>query len=122
VALGASVIEKHFTLARADGGVDSAFSLEPQELASLVVESERSWKALGQVRYGPTEKEKKSLVFRRSIYVAQDIAEGEIFTKENLKILRPGYGAPPSLFRSILGSRASQNYTQGQPLLTHHLA
>jgi pseudaminic acid synthase len=116
VALGASVIEKHFTLARADGGVDSAFSLEPQELANLVNESERAWQALGQVRYGPTEAEQKSLMFRRSIYVAHDIAEGEVFTTENLRIVRPGDGAPPSIYTQLLGGKAKQNLFAGKPL------
>jgi pseudaminic acid synthase len=121
VALGASVIEKHFTLARADGGVDSAFSLEPQELASLVVESERAWQALGQVRYGPTEAEQKSLVFRRSIYVAKDIAEGEVFTTENLRIVRPGDGAPPSLLAHLLGSPSRFTLKRGRPLSVNEL-
>jgi pseudaminic acid synthase len=116
VALGATVIEKHFTLARADGGVDSAFSLEPQELASLVIESERAWKALGQVRYGPTEAEQKSLVFRRSIYVAKDIAVGELFTSENLRIVRPGNGCPPRFIQQLLGRPARQRYEAGAPL------
>ena len=116
VALGATVIEKHFTLARAEGGVDSAFSLEPHELASLVQESERAWQALGKVSYGPTEAERKSLVFRRSIYVAADIAEGELFTTENLRIVRPGHGAPPYLLKSILGRVARRNYNKGVPL------
>ena len=96
VALGASVVEKHFTLAREDGGVDSAFSLEPAELASLVSETERAWQALGQVRYGSTEAERKSLVFRRSIYVAEDIAVGELFTEQNIRIVRQGDGVTPS--------------------------
>ena len=116
VSLGASVIEKHFTLSRAEGGVDSAFSLEPHELKSLVVESERAWIALGQVRYGPTKAEQKSLVFRRSIYVAQDIAEGDVFTMDNLRIVRPGDGAPPSLLPQILGSHARRAYQRGTPL------
>ena len=116
VALGASVIEKHVTLARAEGGVDSAFSLEPHELASLVIESERAWQALGQVRYGPTEAEQTSLVFRRSIYVAADIAEGELFTTHNIRIVRPGDGAPPSLYKEILGSRAPKDLKRGEPL------
>jgi N-acetylneuraminate synthase len=116
VALGASVIEKHFTLARADGGVDSAFSLEPHELAALVHESERAWQALGQVRYGPTEAEQKSLVFRRSIYVAADIAAGETFTQENIRIVRPGHGAPPHLFEQLLGRRARRDFSIGTPL------
>ena len=116
VALGATVIEKHFTLSRAEGGVDSAFSLEPQELAALVQESERAWQALGQVRYGPTEAERKSLVFRRSIYVAADIAEGEAFTAKNLRIVRPGNGAPPHLLDTVLGKKARKKYTKGEAL------
>ena len=116
VALGASVIEKHFTLVRKDGGVDSAFSLEPQEMANLVVESERAWHALGTVRYGPTEAERKSLVFRRSIYVAQDINEGDLFTKENIRIVRPGDGASPHLYNQLIGRNARRAYMSGTPL------
>lgn len=116
IALGASVAEKHFTLARADGGVDSAFSLEPAEMASLVCETERAWKALGQVRYGPTEAERKSLVFRRSIYAAADIAEGEIFTETNIRIVRPGNGAPPKLYKNLLGTEAPTSFLAGQPI------
>ena len=115
IALGASVVEKHFTLGRSDGGVDSAFSLEPAELASLVSESERAWLALGQVGYGPTEAEEKSLVFRRSIYVAEDIAEGELFTTKNIRIVRPGDGAPPSFYKQILGLEARSCYQPGTP-------
>lgn len=116
VALGATVIEKHFTLSRAEGGVDSAFSLEPQELAALAQESERAWQALGQIRYGHTKAERNSLVFRRSIYVASDIAEGEAFTAENLRIVRPGNGAPPHLLETLLGKRARREYAKGEPL------
>ena len=116
IALGATVVEKHFTLKRSDGGVDSAFSLEPHELRDLVNETERGWHALGKVSYGPTEMEKKSLIFRRSIYVAEDIAEGEIFTKTNVRIVRPGYGAPPWLLKSLIGRKAKRNYTAGTPL------
>jgi N-acetylneuraminate synthase len=116
VALGASVVEKHFNLARADGGVDSAFSLEPAEMASLVTETERAWQALGEVRYGPTEAEKKSLVFRRSIYVAADIEEGEVFTADNIRIVRPGNGAPPWLLKHLLGRKARRDYIAGAPL------
>lgn len=93
VALGASVIEKHFTLARADGGVDSAFSLEPHELNSLVIETKRAWQSLGLVTYGPSKAEEKSCVFRRSIYICKDIAEGELFDETNIRIIRPGDGA-----------------------------
>ena len=121
IALGASVVEKHFTLARDDGGVDSAFSLEPAELASLVAETERAWKVLGRLRYGPTEAEQKSLVFRRSIYAAADIAEGEIFTKANIRIVRPGNGAPPLLYKHLLGRTARFNYSRGCPLRLDNL-
>jgi N-acetylneuraminate synthase len=116
VALGATVIEKHFTLSRAEGGVDSAFSLEPKELAAMVQESATAWEALGRVRYGPTEAESKSLVFRRSIYVAADIAEGEQFTAENLRIVRPGNGAPPCLLEKLLGRPARRGYKRGTPM------
>lgn len=116
VALGATVIEKHLTLSRAEGGVDAAFSMEPAELAALVQESERAWQALGDVHYGPTTAEASSLVFRRSIYVAEDIAEGEVFTTANLRIVRPGDGAAPSRLPAILGKRATRAYKKGSPL------
>ena len=116
VALGATVIEKHFTLDRAEGGVDSAFSLEPLELMSLVAESERAWESLGNVTYGPTEAEQNSLVFRRSIYVAADISIGESFSKENIRIVRPGLGAPPSIYQQLLGKKAARAFKKGEPL------
>ncbi|MCY7945779.1 pseudaminic acid synthase [Bacillus atrophaeus] len=116
VALGATVIEKHFTLSRADGGVDSAFSLEPHELKELVIETERAWQALGQITYGPTDKEKASLKFRRSIYVKKDIKAGEIFTKENIKVVRPGYGLEPKYFDLIIGKTAKKHISAGTPL------
>jgi pseudaminic acid synthase len=116
VALGASVVEKHFTLSRADGGVDSSFSLEPSELASLVTETERAWQAMGEVRYGPTEPEQKNLIFRRSIYAAADIAAGETFSKINIRIVRPGHGAPPALYRDLLGRSARRAFKRGEPL------
>lgn len=116
VALGASVIEKHFTLARSDGGVDSAFSLEPEELKALVIESKRAWEAIGSIYYGPTNAEKKSLIFRRSIYVAKNIKSGEVFTTKNLKIIRPGNGAPPYLLDSLLGKVARKDYQVGTAL------
>ncbi|MFN6338400.1 MAG: pseudaminic acid synthase [Cyanobacteriota bacterium] len=116
VALGASVVEKHFTLARADGGVDAAFSLEPAELTSLVSETERAWQALGHVHYGPTEAERKSLVFRRSIYAAADIAKGEPFTEANIRIVRPGHGAAPALYRKLIGRSAQRAFNFGEPV------
>jgi N-acetylneuraminate synthase len=116
VSHGASVVEKHFTLARADGGVDSAFSLEPAELASLVVETERAWQSLGHVAYGPTEAEKESLVFRRSLYVAEDMKAGEEFTSRNLRIVRPGSGLHPRFYEQVLGQRATRDLAKGEPM------
>ncbi len=113
VALGATVIEKHFTLNRVEGGVDSTFSMEPAEMAQLVVETERAWQALGQVSYGPTEKEKKSLVFRRSLYVVKDVKAGEVLTQENLRAIRPGYGLPPKYLPALLGRRLVKDVRMG---------
>ena len=116
VALGASVIEKHFTLSRADGGVDSAFSLEPREIASLVEETARAWLALGQVAYGPTEAERQSLVFRRSLYVVKDLEPGETLTTENLRAIRPGLGLAPKHFDVLLGKRVARKVARGTPM------
>ncbi|GAB3197249.1 pseudaminic acid synthase [Pontibacter aydingkolensis] len=116
VALGATVIEKHFTLLRADGGVDSAFSLEPQELHALVVESERAWQALGHVQYGVQRAEEKSRLFKRSVYAAKDIAAGEAFTKENIRVIRPGLGLAPKHYEELLGKAASKDIKAGTPL------
>ena len=116
VALGATVIEKHFTLARADGGVDSAFSLEPAEMRALVVESERAWQALGKISYGASADEKKSLVFRRSLYAVVDIAAGEAFTPENLRAIRPGLGLPPKYLDRLLGKTARRALPRGTPI------
>lgn len=115
VAHGATVIEKHFTLRRAEGGVDSAFSLEPEELASLVIETERAWQSLGKVTYGTTGEEQKSLVFRRSIYIARHIAAGEMLTSDNLRIVRPGDGLAPKYYDILLGRRASRDLEAGTP-------
>lgn len=116
VALGATVIEKHFTLRRADGGVDSAFSVEPDEMRLLVAESEQAWRALGRICYGPTKAEKGSMVFRRSLYVAADVRAGETFTPENLRAIRPGLGLPPKYFDVFLGKRANRDIVKGTPL------
>ncbi|OIQ97557.1 pseudaminic acid synthase [mine drainage metagenome] len=115
VALGATVVEKHFTLNRADGGVDSSFSMEPAEMAQLVIESERAWQALGMVSYGPTEKEQKSLAFRRSLYVVKDIKAGDVLTQENLRAIRPGLGLPPKYLHQILGKKTNRNVLKGTP-------
>lgn len=116
VALGATVIEKHFTLSRADGGVDSAFSLEPDELRSLVVESERAWQALGHVQYGVQRAEEKSLLFKRSVYAAKDIAAGEALTKENIRVIRPGLGLAPKHYDKLLTMQAKTAIKAGTPL------
>lgn len=116
VALGATVIEKHFTLSRADGGVDSAFSLEPAELKSLVIESERAQLALGHVQYGVQRAEEKSRLFKRSVYAAQDIKAGETFSKENIRVIRPGLGLAPKHYEELLGKAAKQDIKAGTPL------
>ncbi|HYD74807.1 pseudaminic acid synthase [Ramlibacter sp.] len=116
VALGAVVVEKHFTLARADGGVDSAFSLEPGELRALVTETERAWQSLGGVNYGPTPAEVKSLAYRRSVYVVADVRAGEAFTTANLRIIRPGHGLAPKYQRIALGKKAARDIARGTPL------
>lgn len=116
VALGASVIEKHFTLSRADGGVDSTFSLEPHEMQLLTLETERAWRALGQVSYGASAAEQGSLVFRRSLYVVQDIAEGEVLSAANVRAIRPGYGLPPKFLEQLLGMRVKKPVPRGTAL------
>ena len=116
VALGATVIEKHFTLDRAAGGVDASFSLNPAEMASLVIETERAWQAMGQVRYGATEAELTSLVYRRSLYVTQDMVVGEVFSNDNLRAIRPGLGLAPKHQDAVIGRRARQALKRGTPL------
>lgn len=117
VALGATVIEKHFTLARADGGVDSAFSLEPAEMAALVTESTRAWQAIGRAQYGTVSvQEAKSLAFRRSLYATADIAVGEAFTKDNIRAIRPGLGLAPKWLDLVLKRSAAQPIKRGTPL------
>lgn len=116
VAFGASVIEKHFTLSRADGGVDSAFSLEPDELKSLVVETERAWQALGEIRYGPTEAEQKAVRRRRSLYIAEDLKAGDVLDAENLRRIRPGHGLAPKYYEMLLGRRVACDVRKGTPV------
>lgn len=116
VALGACVVEKHFTLRRADGGVDSTFSMEPEEMTALVKETERAFQALGTVKYGPTEAEKKSLVFRRSLYIAEDVKAGDILTPNNLRVVRPGLGLPPKLYETVLGKTVRKDAKKGTPV------
>ncbi len=116
VALGARVIEKHFTLRRADGGVDSAFSMEPEELKALVVESERAFLALGKVQYGIQAAEEKSVFYKRSIYVSRDVKKGEMLTVDNLRIIRPANGIAPKHWEQVLGKIAKTDLKKGTPL------
>ncbi|MDD5299051.1 MAG: pseudaminic acid synthase [Gallionella sp.] len=122
VALGATVIEKHFTLNRADGGVDSSFSMEPAEMAQLVVETGRAWQALGQVSYGPTEAEKKSVQYRRSLYVVQNLKAGDVLTKDNVRAIRPGLGLPTKYLEQVLGKAVKQDVKRGTALRLDLLA
>lgn len=121
VALGASVIEKHFVLDRNAGGVDAEFSLEPQELAALVTETKRAWLAMGQVTYGGSYAEEKSKQYRRSIYVAQDIQPGEVLTQQNLRIVRPAFGLEPKHWPDVLGKMAKIPLKKGTALSWEHL-
>lgn len=116
VALGARVIEKHFTLKRSDGGVDSAFSLEPEELKQLVVETERAFLGLGRVTYGMSEAEKKSVQFRRSIYVVKDLKPGQAITRSDIRIIRPGFGLAPKHLDDVIGKRVKDEVKQGTAL------
>jgi len=113
VAHGATVIEKHFTLNRADGGVDSAFSMEPEEMKQLVIETERAWLSLGEVKYGASEVEKGSLTFRRSLYIAEDMKKGDMLTEKNLRIVRPGLGLPPKYYDILLGRILKKDVKKG---------
>lgn len=115
VAQGACIIEKHVTLARADGGVDSAFSLEPHELAQLVRETKTAWEALGSVCYEPTPEEISNKTFRRSLYITEDMNEGETITQKNLRAIRPGKGLPPQYLPILLGKRIKKAVSKGTP-------
>lgn len=116
VALGAVIIEKHFTLARADGGVDSAFSMEPEEMKALVVESERAWQSLGQIHYGPTAAERVSVTRRRSIYLCQDVQPGDTLGPQNLRIVRPGSGLEPKYWDLVQGRKSRVAASKGTPV------
>lgn len=116
VALGADVIEKHFTLSRAEGGVDSAFSLEPQEMAQLVRECETAALALGTVSYAMQTQESKSLQFRRSLYIAEDMKAGDVLTEQNMRRIRPGFGLAPKYYDTLLGRKVKRDVKRGTPL------
>lgn len=115
VGFGARVIEKHFTISRDDGGVDSVFSIEPDELKSLVIESERAWKALGSVKYDILKSEESSLRYKRSIYFVEDIQKGEMITADNTRVIRPGDGLDPKFYDLIQNSRVIKKVKRGTP-------
>lgn len=116
IALGATVIEKHFTLNRNDGGVDSNFSMEPIEMEQLVLETERAWQAMGQISYGATEAEQKSIVFRRSLYIVQDLKSGDVLTKDNVRAIRPGLGLPTKYLDVVLNKTLNRDVVKGTAL------
>ena len=116
VAHGATVIEKHFTISRDDGGVDSTFSLEPNELELLVIETKRAFESLGKISYGIVGEEEKSKIFRRSLYIAEDMNSGDIFTKDNLRIVRPGEGLKPKYYDKVLGRKVNCDVKKGHPV------
>ncbi len=121
VALGATVIEKHFTLDRSEGGVDSAFSLEPNELKQLVIETERAAHSLGKISYGPTESEKNSLQYRRSLYICNDMKKGDFLTPTTLKSIRPGFGVSCKYYNQLIGKTVNQDLSKGTPMKWDYL-
>jgi sialic acid synthase SpsE len=116
IPLGAAAIEKHFTLSRKTGGVDSAFSIEPLELKELVEETRNVCQAIGKIKYGPTVQEKNSLIYRRSIYIVKDMKAGEVFTRENLRVIRPGFGLPSKELEMVLGKKINREALRGTAL------
>jgi len=122
IALGATVIEKHFTLARSDGGPDGSFSLEPPELAELVRGARTAWEALGKPAAGVKPSEAQNLQFRRSLYVVADIKRGESFTAANIRAIRPGFGLPPKFLAQTIGRVATRDLARGTPLAHEHIA
>lgn len=122
IALGAVVIEKHFTLNRSEGGVDSAFSIEPHELKQLVIEAERAWQSIGAINYEINVEEEKSISFKRSIYISKDIKKGEAFNFNNIRIIRPGFGIAPKFYEQVLNKTASTDLKSGTPLTWNVIA
>ncbi|MFD2046677.1 pseudaminic acid synthase [Ornithinibacillus salinisoli] len=116
VALGATVIEKHLTLCREDGGVDASFSLEPHEMEALVTETQRAWRSLGSVNYGTTKAEEPSKKFRRSLYIVEDMNEGDVFTNKNLRVIRPGFGLAPKYYDILIGKCVKHDVKKGTPV------
>lgn len=122
VALGATVIEKHFTLRRADGGVDSAFSLEPEEIAALVTETERAWQAMGNVSYTLGDRELRQTVFKRSIYADRDMDAGHVIGPGDLRVVRPALGMHPKAFHALLGAILLKAVRRGEPMTKAHVS
>lgn len=116
VVYGASLIEKHFTLSRKEGGIDSAFSLEPDELALLVTETARAFAAQGVVKYGAGVEESASKIYRRSLYVVKNLRTGDRLTHDNIRAIRPGLGLPPALLQQVLGRAVSRPVERGTPV------
>ena len=116
IALGACVIEKHFTTTRSDGGPDSTFSLEPDAFRDLVNDCKKAWRSLGRIGYDLKGSERGLVAFRRSLYVVKDVATGEPLTRDNVRSIRPGYGLPPKEIENVLGRPASRDLMRGEPL------
>jgi N-acetylneuraminate synthase len=116
VSLGATIVEKHMTLRRADGGPDAAFSLEPDEFKAMADGCRMAWQALGRVNYAREPSETGSMVFRRSLYAVRDIAAGQIMTEDDVRSIRPGYGLPPKHLPEVLGRRAARAIDRGTPI------
>jgi len=116
VALGASIIEKHFTLNRKGSGPDDSFSLEPAELKELCVGTKVAWKALGEINFSKKPSEEANLQFRRSLYFVRDMAQGEVISKESIRSVRPGYGIPPKYLKEVLGQKVTSDITKNTPV------
>jgi N-acetylneuraminate synthase len=122
IVLGGAIVEKHFTLSRADGGPDAAFSLEPDEFKRLVDDCKNAWRAIGHVNYDPLGSERGSLVFRRSLYAVRAISKGETFTRDNVRSIRPGCGLVPKHLPDVIGRKAARDIAYGEPLSWCHIA
>ena len=122
IAKGARIIEKHVTLDRSNGAVDSAFSLEPHEFKLLCEEGDRALKSIGKVKYAPGENEKNSLKFRRSIYISENVKKGDVIAEDNIKIIRPSYGLEPKLYEDIIGKKFNDNFLKGTALKKQYIS
>jgi N-acetylneuraminate synthase len=116
VAVGATMVEKHFTLSRSEGGVDATFSLEPSEFRSLMVECNIAWQSLGAVSHTRSKSEEESARFRRSLYVVEDMKAGEVLSERNMRAIRPGSGLPPKFYNEVIGRRVNKDVKKGTPI------